>query len=101
VGIYPPKSAVTIQGREMTQDYTFGRRFNGHPFCKVCGVHVFMNLYGPPKELVHGWPQQRQEMVAKMLDIQPINVRVLEGMELAALTVVRTDEGTEGYTLDS
>jgi hypothetical protein len=40
-------------------------------------------------------------MVAKMLDIQPVNVRVLEGVELATLVVVRSDEGTEGYSLDA
>jgi hypothetical protein len=92
---------VSITGHEKTQDYTFGRKFNGHPFCKVCGVHLFLNLYGPPEEVVRGWPQGRQDMVARMLDIRPVNVRVLEGVELAELEVVRCDEGTEGYVLDS
>jgi hypothetical protein len=62
---------------------------------------LFLNLYGPPKEVVAGWPQARQDMVAKMLDIQPVNVRVLEGVDLAGLSVVRSDEGTEGYILDA
>jgi hypothetical protein len=39
-------------------------------------------------------------MVAKMLDIQPVNVRVLEGVDLAGLSVVRSDEGTERYALE-
>lgn len=62
---------------------------------------MFLNLYGPPKEVVRSWPQARRDMVAKMLDIQPVNVRVLEGVELATLVVVRSDEGTEGYSLDA
>jgi hypothetical protein len=60
---------------------------------------VFLNLYGPPKEVVAGWPQARQDMVAKMLDIQPVNVRALEGVDLEELEIVRSDEGTEGYAL--
>jgi hypothetical protein len=40
-------------------------------------------------------------MVAKMLDIQPVNVRALEGVDLKELEIVRSDEGTEGYSLES
>ena len=40
-------------------------------------------------------------MVAKMLDMQPVNVRALEGVDLKKLKIVRSDEGTEGYVLDS
>ena len=100
IGIYPNKSQVTILGREKTKDYTFGRKFNGHPFCKGCGVHLYMNLYGPPKEVVNNLPGEKKEVVRKMLEIQPINVRALEKLVWTDIKVLRSDEGAEGYVLD-
>lgn len=32
-----------------------------------------------------------------MLDVQPIHVRVLQGIEVTELDVKRSDEGTAGY----
>lgn len=97
IGIYPDKSQVTITGRESTTEYQFGQKFNGSPFCKTCGVHVFGNLYGPPKELVETWPEARQQIVKKKLAIQPVNIRALHGVEWESLKITRVDEGTEGY----
>ena len=36
----------------------------------------------------------------KNMDIQPVNVRALDGVDLRGLEVQRSDEGTEGYDLD-
>ena len=72
----------------------------GHPFCRTCGVHVYMNVYGPPQQVVDQLPEEKKAMVRKNLDMAPVNVRVLDGIQLDALPVARTDEGTEGYETD-
>lgn len=100
IGIYPNKSQVTIHGRENAKDYIFGRKFNGHPFCKTCGVHVYMNLYGPPKGVIQGLPEEKKEFVKKMLGIQPVNIRALDNVDWTDIKVLRSDEGAEGYVLD-
>lgn len=61
---------------------------------------MFSDLYGPPAELVATWSEARQAMVARKLNINPLNVRALEGVEWDTIKVNRTDEGTEGYVVD-
>ncbi|CAK7241660.1 MAG: hypothetical protein STHCBS139747_003127 [Sporothrix thermara] len=102
LGAYPRRAEVLVHGAEHTRDYRFGRRFMGHPFCTTCGAHIFMNVYGPPAEVVARLPEARRAMVAQNLDMQPINVRMLDGIGqyLGQLAVERTDEGTGGYEQD-
>lgn len=49
--------------------------------------------------MVDSWPRIKQQYVKKMLEVQPVNVRVLSGVELGNLKVAKTDEGTGGYAL--
>ena len=63
----------------------------------TCGVHPYLNLYGPPKEVVERLPEERQRLVRKMLDVKPVNIRVLEGVEWEEIEVKREDEGTKGW----
>ncbi|TKW55792.1 hypothetical protein CTA1_4255 [Colletotrichum tanaceti] len=100
IGVYPHRSLVTLAGKDQTQDYKFGRGFNGSPFCRICGVHCFGNLYGPPAEVVGRLPEATQEFVRKQLEIQPINIRVLDGVEWDKIDIKWKNEGTEGYFLD-
>lgn len=100
VQIYPHYSQVSIIGKENSKDYTFGRAFNGTPFCKTCGSHVYTNLYGPPQHVVDRLPDAKKEFVRKQCEVQPINLRILDGVEWDELNVRRSDEGTEGYILD-
>ena len=72
----------------------------GHPFCTTCGVHVYMNVYGPPKSVIDRLPEERREMIRKNLDLKPVNIRVLEGIELEHLNIERSEEGTDGYEQD-
>jgi hypothetical protein len=88
-----------ITGKENTTEYQFGRKFNGSPFCKTCGVHAFQNLYGPPKEVIDSLPEEKKAFVRKKLAIRPLNIRVLDGLDLATVHINRSNEGTEGYSL--
>ncbi|EFX00282.1 glutathione-dependent formaldehyde-activating gfa [Grosmannia clavigera kw1407] len=106
VGAYPSKAQVSLHGTEHTQDYRFGRRFMGHPFCQTCGVHVYMNVYGPPQHVLDRLPEERKALVRRNLDIAPVNIRVLDvhgspsGLDISSLPVQRTDEGQDGYEID-
>lgn len=42
-------------------------------------------------------PEQRKEVVRKMLDIKPLNVRCFDEVDLEGWGVQRSDEGTAGY----
>lgn len=63
-------------------------------------MDVFGDLYGPPAAVVATWPEARQAMVARKLNIKPLNVRALEGVEWDHIKIERSDEGTEGYVID-
>lgn len=103
LGAYARKSQVVVRGAaQHTRDYQFGpRRFMGHPFCTTCGAHVFMNVYGPPAEVVARLSPEKQELVRQNLDVMPVNVRILDGIQahLGQLQVTRSDEGTDGYVV--
>ncbi|KAI8211283.1 Centromere protein V [Colletotrichum sp. SAR 10_66] len=99
IGVYPHQSQVTIVGKDRTQEYQYGRKFNGAPFCKTCGVHCFGNLYGPPQSIVDRLPEAKKEFVRKQLEIQPLNVRVLNEVDWEELDIKWANEGTEGYAL--
>jgi hypothetical protein len=67
-------------------------------------VHVFGNIYGPPISVFDKLPPERKEKVLeiyrKNLQLQPLNVRAMEGVDLTELKINRSDEGTEGYVLN-
>ena len=88
---------MTIVGKEKTTEYQFGQKFNGTPFCPICGVSAFQNLYGPPQELIDRLPEARRAIVAKKLRIQPVNLRCLDGVEWDRISIEKDDCGTEGY----
>jgi hypothetical protein len=71
--------------------------------CKTCGVTVFSNVYGPPLSVFDRLPPERKERALqvyhKNMALQPLNVRTLNGVDVGALQIERTDEGTEGYVL--
>jgi hypothetical protein len=69
----------------------------GHPFCKTCGVHVYMNVYGPPQDIVDRLPEAKKVFVGKQLELQPVSLRILEGVSLGDLSIQRSDGGAQGY----
>ena len=96
--LYPTQSYVHITGAENTTMYRFAKGWVGHPFCKTCGVQVYMKVFGP--EVKESWSDEMRTMVAAKCRIVPVRVAVLEGVERGSLKVERSDEGTEGYVID-
>lgn len=104
IGVYPTKDKVRIHGRENTFEYLTGRKFGGAALCKTCGVHVFGNVYGPPITVFDKLPPERKEFALgvyhKNMNMQPLNVRSMNGFNSSSLNIKRSDEGTEGYELE-
>ena len=84
---------------ENTGTYATGRKWSGNAACKTCGVHLYGNLWGPPKEFLEALSEEKKEFVRGVMDVKPVNIRVLDGVEWDQLKIVRDDCGTEGYTL--
>ncbi|KAM7186062.1 hypothetical protein V8F33_012053 [Rhypophila sp. PSN 637] len=103
IGTYPSKEQVRIHVREHTFEYRYGSKFNGIAHCQTCGVVVFTTVYGPPISLFDRLPAERKGRALavywKNMALQPVNVRVLDGVDLSPLTIQTTDEGVEGYVL--
>jgi hypothetical protein len=66
----------------------------------MCLLTRYVVVFGPPKELVATWPEARQQMVQRKLQVHPLNVRMLDGVEWDKINIQRSDEGTEGYVID-
>ncbi|PMD54089.1 uncharacterized protein K444DRAFT_598507 [Hyaloscypha bicolor E] len=72
--IYPPKSAVIIQGAENLTDYKFLSEDSLHSFCKICGVSVCVKVEDGEED-----------------PVMPINVRTMDGVDISTLTLQKYD----------
>jgi hypothetical protein len=73
--VFVPASRFTLlSGEGSLTDYQFGKKHVHHPFCRECGIHAFG----------HGEAPGAGEMRA-------VNVRCLEGVDPASLTVSQFD----------
>ncbi|KAJ5696617.1 hypothetical protein N7536_007029 [Penicillium majusculum] len=66
---------------------------------RICGVHVYIKLHGPPKAVVDKLPSEKQKMVREMLAIVPVRLSILDGVEWSDCHVKRSDEGAAGYAI--
>ena len=96
--LHAHESFVRLAGTENTTEYLFGKGWIGHPFCRVCGVQVYMKIYGPKEK--DTWSQEMRKMVKEKCEIVPVRLAVLEGVLWDELKVERSEEGKEGYVLD-
>ena len=71
--IDPPKSAITVHGGENLTDYAFLSKESLHSFCKICGISVLVRVSDEAGEKC------------------PINVRTIDGVDLASLTLRNYD----------
>jgi hypothetical protein len=65
---------------------------------------VFTDIYGPPISVFDKLPPERKEAALRVyhknMQLQPLNVRAMEGVDLSTLDIKRTDDGTKGYELE-
>lgn len=72
---------MQIFGSENLGRYQYG--YNVNRFCRICGVPVDLDIIGPPADVVKDWSDSRQRFVEAGRTMQPINIRLLEGVEWA------------------
>ena len=73
--VFPPRSQFTLeQGEDSLTEYRFNKRAIAHQSCKVCGVQPFAFGTAPSG-----------------VETAAINVRCLDGVDLAALNRVPYD----------
>jgi len=70
--IVPPEQFELLRGRDDLTTYTFNTRTAKHTFCKFCGVHSFYVPRSDPDKI-------------------DVNVRCLEGVDLAAIPIKEFD----------
>jgi hypothetical protein len=66
--IVPPEQFELLSGKDDLADYRFNTRTARHLFCKTCGVHSFYVPRSDPDKI-------------------DVNVRCLDGIDLAAIAV--------------
>lgn len=64
-----------------------GRKFQQHKFCSVCGVSVFIDKEKFPEDAAK-WPDTVRSI---WLDIVPVNLRILDGVDWDQLVVRKSD----------
>lgn len=85
--MYPKKEQVVLSSAP--QDiggHTFARHLGSKTFCKKCGVPMTSMGVMPSKEILDSLPKKELEMgLAFTQSTDPVNLRVLEGVELGKL----------------
>ncbi|KAI1767802.1 hypothetical protein GGR53DRAFT_69494 [Hypoxylon sp. FL1150] len=92
--VYPTKPQVTIMGWYNISYYAFGRKAWRKTFCRECGVPVSNYIEGYDMDAIDEMPEENREWAKSHLDWSPINVRVLEGVDLEELKITRVNGST-------
>ncbi|KAI1268989.1 glutathione-dependent formaldehyde-activating enzyme [Xylariaceae sp. FL1019] len=86
---YPTKSQVVIQGKENLELYITGNKTCGKSFCKICGVPVHNEILKFSDEEIAAMPQEKKDWVVGGQNLCPINLRVINGLDVTELKTVK------------
>ncbi|KFY14824.1 hypothetical protein V492_02390 [Pseudogymnoascus sp. VKM F-4246] len=90
--IYPLRSQVSISDPSNSlKAYMMGRKFQQHKFCSACGVSVHIGKEKLPEEAAK-WPDTTQSI---WLEILPLNLRILDGVNWDQIVVKRSCKAAE------
>ncbi|KAK1828513.1 glutathione-dependent formaldehyde-activating enzyme [Podospora conica] len=94
--IYPPLSAVAIQGRETFGRYRMGRGAFEKTFCKVCGVNVGNEAAPIGEAEVAALTPELRGFFELAKTLGTMNLKVLDGVDFAEVKEAkRAGEGAE------
>ncbi|KAI0022668.1 glutathione-dependent formaldehyde-activating enzyme [Xylariomycetidae sp. FL0641] len=97
--IYPNKDQVVVEGEENLSVYFFAIKFGGKAFCKYCGVFVYNAIQPLPEERLEAFPAEMRDKaggrIAEALALMPVNLRIIEGLDVNDLNV----EHCDGYSI--
>ncbi|KAK6958453.1 hypothetical protein Daesc_001254 [Daldinia eschscholtzii] len=90
--IYPNKPQVTIVGASGMGYYSFGGGVWRKSFCRTCGVSVHNRIEDySPEQIEKELPVEQRQWARDHLDWSPVNLRVIDGVDLGALNVTRVN----------
>ncbi|CAJ2512687.1 Uu.00g008060.m01.CDS01 [Anthostomella pinea] len=89
--VYPKKNQVTIDGAENLSYYAFGRGIGQKSFCKTCFVPIH-NRFEFTDEQLAAMSQEDREWASRGMAMCPVNLRLLEGVDLSSLKVQKVTE---------
>ncbi|KAI1480066.1 hypothetical protein F4774DRAFT_379541 [Daldinia eschscholtzii] len=90
--IYPSKPQVTIVGASGMGYYSFGGGVWRKSFCRTCGVSVHNRIEDYTSEQIEKeLPVEQRQWARDHLDWSPVNLRVIDGVDLGALNITRVN----------
>ncbi|KAH6856844.1 Mss4-like protein [Chaetomium sp. MPI-CAGE-AT-0009] len=92
VWIYPSSNQLAIQGRDNVFYYKFGNHIWRKLFCKTCGVHIGSEVNpDQTEEEIAALPEMYQQFRINHVNTQPLNLRIVNGLDVKSLKVIRGD----------
>jgi hypothetical protein len=92
VWLYPQSQELTIQGRDNVSLYKFGNKTWRKLFCKTCGVNVGSEVNPDlTEDEVAALPEVYRQFRSKHINTQPLNLRVVNGLDVKTLKPGRGD----------
>jgi len=92
VWIYPTSKQLAIHGRENVFHYAFANHIWRKLFCKTCGVHIGSEVNpDATEEDIAALPEAYQKHRAAHLDVRPLNLRILAGLDVKKVETKRGD----------
>jgi Uncharacterized conserved protein len=91
IWIYPTHDQFAIYGSENLSHYVWGNKVWRRTFCRNCGTYVFTEPNLLTEEEVAALPERARTMRARTLDRRPLNIRVLDGFDVKAVTPIQGD----------
>lgn len=88
---YPQRHQVVLSGIDKTTMYPFGTKMTDKIFCNRCGVFMASPLREMTPEQLAALPESARKHIEGQGKLYPVNTRVLEGVDLTKLKVLRVD----------
>jgi hypothetical protein len=82
---------VVIQGEENLEHWQFAYKLGSKNFCRTCGVFVSNSFNDLTEERIAELPETYHDWARRAQPLHPVNVRVLDDVDLACLNVQRFD----------
>ncbi|KAI5921498.1 glutathione-dependent formaldehyde-activating enzyme [Camillea tinctor] len=87
--IYPNKPQLSITGTENLSYYTFGTGVWKKSFCRTCGVQIHHHIDDYSEAQLAAMPAEVAAWAGPRRDWSPVNLRVLDGVDLSILKIER------------
>lgn len=88
---YPKTDQVKVEGKDNLTNYLFGTKLFGKHFCKTCGIVLYNRIIPITEEEISQMPEGQANFVRGSLNMMPVNLRVINGLNVKDLNVTQFD----------